>query len=132
MFKKSLIILLILSIFFIFIINLSCKNNPEPKVWNVTYPIQGRILVGETHPYGPYSNSIYVNIIVNWTPTNQILTITLYCKTTNTQDSRQFIGGYASASWNLNDDYTYKIWISNLNPNMKAITYNGTITLFFQ
>jgi len=38
----------------------------------------------------------------------------------------------AIVSWNLNDDYTYRIWISNLSPNIRAITYNGTITLFFQ
>lgn len=132
MYKKTLMILLIFTLFVILINNLSCKNNPEPKIWNIEYPIQGRILVGETHPYGPYSNSIRINVIANWTPTDQVLTITLYCVTTNTQDSKQFTGGYASTSWNLNDNYKYIIWIRNLTPNMKAINYNGTITVFFQ
>ena len=104
----------------------------KPKVWNVNYSISGTLNPGKSDRYGPYTSAVSLAVSVTWTPSDQLLSIMLYCVETGSQSLKIFYGGSAYASWSLDYNKTCYIYVASpALSNTKTLRYSGVITVTF-
>ena len=108
------------------------ESKPEPKVWNVNYPVSGTLNPGESDRYGPYTSAVSLAVSVTWTPQDQSLSIMLYCVETGSQSLKIFYGGSGYVSWSLDYNKTYYVYVASpALSNTKTLRYSGVITVTF-
>ncbi len=105
------------------------ERGPEPTIIRVVVPISGTLAPSSARSYGPYSGVLAMQFDVSWSPASNVCV--------GYVDAYTWIGQLACTfgtriSTQFPVDPSQTVYAMVINQGTAAVTYSGTLTLYYQ